>query len=712
MYARESSEFKIEERKLKDTLDIISETLDDVQVRRKNIWNTCSDSQVATQLLVNLNKTQHAMEKAIKSPYFARIDFKEDTGKKPEEIYIGKCTIFDEDEVRVVDWRSPVATMYYDFELGKASYSCPDGVIDGEILLKRQYNIKDSRLVSFSDIDSCSNDALLQQCLSESSDVRLKNIVATIQSEQNRIIRERLQRKVIVQGVAGSGKTTVALHRIAYLVYAYMNTLKSEDILIIAPNRFFLDYISDTLPDMGVEDIEQKTYEDFVLESIDAKISVRSSNDVLHTILNANADDAKRIECFKKVCGFKSSLIFKQIIDSYLGEIERDFMEKIGEGFSVLDTVLISSKRIEIAFFENANLSIKERIDAVRKFLLGAIKNKISELANDESLNGSAELLDELRLNGRKLVMNFMSRFKIPNLMSHYKSIICNGNYFSNYLSTEAIKLMKKIFSDDYKHKEVAFEDLPALLYLQYKIFGISKRILPKYLVIDEAQDFGEFVFAIFNEILPNVPMSIFGDITQGIYSYRGVTNWQDVNSKVFNGECEILNLSKSYRTTIEVMEEANKVSEKLKESLGIQLALPVIRHGASVEYFNINSKDSFEKFLISRVQKSLKSGFKNIALIGKTDDEVKTTYEFLTKHFEDVHMISDSSSEYAYGINVLPVHLSKGLEFDSVIIINADNEVYRGDDVLDAKLLYVAMTRAMHALDIAYSNNLSDWLK
>lgn len=710
MYARESSEFKQEERKLKEILAIVEDNLESIDIRRANIWNTCSDSQVAANLAMMLNKNQMAMEKAKKTPYFARIDFKEE-GKETEEVYIGKCSVFDDDHVKVVDWRSPIASMYYDFELGEANYTCPEGVIGGDIMLKRQYNIQNSELVSFSDINSCSNDLLLQQCLSESSDVRLKNIVATIQSEQNAIIREKLQRKVIVQGVAGSGKTTVALHRIAYLVYAYMNYLRAEDILIIAPNRFFLDYISDTLPDMGVEDIVQKTYEDFVLELIDAKISVKSSSAVLHAMINADAENLGEVERYKKISGLKSSLAFKYIIDSYLKDVEKNLMEKMDEGFFVLDTEFVSAKRIKLAFLDNAGrLSIRERIDSIKKLLLDTIKGKIMQVTNNQDLDIPWEIFEEIKANGRKLVMNFMSNLKISALMAHYKNIISNKDFFA-FLTSDEFKWMKNSFTSDFKNKEVAFEDLPALLYLQHKVFGIDKKNLPKYLVIDEAQDFGEFVFAIFNEILPKVPMSIFGDITQGIYSYRGVSDWQEVNSKIFEGECEILNLSKSYRTSIEVMDEANKVAEKLKDSLGIQLAQPVIRHGAPVGYFNAKNTVEKENFLVSRIQKLFESGFKNIALIGKNDMEVKCTCEFLKKHFEDVHLIDDSSSSYVYGINILPVNLSKGLEFDSVIVLNADEMVYSGKDILDAKLLYVAMTRAMHTLDIVYSNNLTAWL-
>lgn len=710
MYDQKDSEVRREKTYLTETLCAIENSLDEIEMRRKNIPNICNDSQVAMQLYKSLNSSEAQLRKVKATPYFARLDFRDDSTKNEEKVYIGKCTVFDEDNIKVVDWRSPIASLYYDFNLGRANYICPDGKIDGDILLKRQYTIKDSQLVSFSDVDSCSSDTLLQQCLSETSDARLKNIVATIQAEQNKIIRENFSKNMIVQGVAGSGKTTVALHRIAYLVYACRKFLKPEDILIIAPNRFFLNYISDILPDMGVEDINQKTYENFVMEFLNLDLKVKSSGDVLHDTINCK-EDALRVAQYQNLCKFKSSLMFKEIIGTYLREFEEGIAEKFKDGFCVFGNCIVSMKKIMMVFERNNSLSIKERLTEVKKMLLSTIKEKIIEFETGIHNSIPYKVIEELRINGKKCISDFMKNFKIPNIVSLYKSLISCSTYYEGVLSKKEIDMMLKTFKEDYKHGKIAFEDLAPLLYLQFRVYGIDRSLLPKYLVIDEAQDFGEFIFSMFDTILPNIPMNFFGDIAQGIYMHHGISSWEVLNKEVFKDRFEVYNLTKSYRTTIEIMDEANKIASKMQNQLGIKLATPVLRHGRTVEYFNTRSHDDKVSTLINRIKEAKKMGYSNIALICKTDFEINEIYEILKSKFDDVHVITSDDSNYDDGINILPINLSKGLEFDVVIIIDASTENYRKEDILDGKLLYVAMTRAMHELDVLYSGELSKWL-
>ena len=255
------------------------------------------------------------LEKALISPYFARIEFKANDSKNAEKIYIGKTNIFDEDSnIAVVDWRAPISSVYYDGKIGKTQYKCPEGIIEGDLLHKRQYIIEEAKLIDYNDIDITTNDQMLQDCLNENSDVRLKNIVSTIQSEQNKIIRANMFKPLIVQGVAGSGKTTVALHRIAYLVYTYEKTFRPDEFLIIAPNKFFLDYISNVLPDLGVDNVRQQTFEEFSLEIIGENIKIKNSNDELSKIVS---EDSVEIQVILNSAKFKSCLKFKKIRKSY-----------------------------------------------------------------------------------------------------------------------------------------------------------------------------------------------------------------------------------------------------------------------------------------------------------------------------------------------------------------------------------------------------------
>lgn len=240
-------------KKLQEILILVEENLKRNDILYTNVLKTTEDEYLIGSLEQEFYTKEKSLKRAQLTPYFARIDFKQDNLKQSnkEEIYIGKATIFDDDSnVAVVDWRAPIASIYYDGKIGKTKYECPEGIIEGELSLKRQYTIENGKLINYRDVDITTNDEMLQDCLNEKSDKRLKNIVSTIQSEQNQIIRANMFKPLIVQGVAGSGKTTVALHRIAYLVYTYKENFKADDFLILAPNKFFLDYISNVLPDL------------------------------------------------------------------------------------------------------------------------------------------------------------------------------------------------------------------------------------------------------------------------------------------------------------------------------------------------------------------------------------------------------------------------------------------------------------------------------
>ena len=716
---------KLEESEVKRLEYVLNLVKEEITKNNKLYSKILQDTE-DEEFIYNMSRTYDTkiknLEKSLSTPYFARIDFKADDENESNKIYIGKTNVFNEkSDIEVVDWRAPISSIYYDGQVGRTEYFCPEGIIKGDLSLKRQYTIQDGTLIDYNDIDITTNDQLLQNCLNENSDTRLKNIVATIQSEQNKIIRANMFKPLIVQGVAGSGKTTVALHRIAYLVYTYEKSFNPEDFLIIAPNRFFLDYISNVLPDLGVDYVRQQTFEEFALEIIGTKLEIENSNDKLSKIVNMGKDKTKTLQLSAK---FKSSIEFKYFIDEWLN----DYFDKIlpKEDFKVLEFKVMdykemqdilkqnlreSSLKLSIEILSNimqkkvANMSneLFDKITATRKMKIEKIdKNLDSNIQQEirkKIFEESEYEIAQLLKGGKKLVTDYIKKIKIDKIQDIYKKIINDKERLRKYINEDLAQYIIDNLNDNMKKKKIEYEDLAAFLYLQYKIIGLNEKFSLQHIVIDEAQDFGEFQFLVLNEVLNNnKSITILGDIAQGIYSYRGTNNWDRINQIVFNNSASIKTLDSSYRTTVEIMNEANKVLAKIKEKENINLAIPVSRHGEEVNYINTRSTEEKINLMQDRIIELKDKGYKNIAIIAKDMNMCKEIYEKIDKQKTKVKLVSENLEKYDGGTTIIPSYLSKGLEFDSVIICGYDDF---DESNLDIKLLYVAMTRAMHTLDI-----------
>jgi len=709
---KKGEEFKKEEERLKQTVTLAQKALKEEEKIGKNLKNT-SDDEYLLQILNKKHETKiRNLKRATKTPYFARIDFKE-KNKKSQEIYIGKTNIFDEKyNVAVADWRAPISSVYYDGEIGKTEYECPDGIIEGELLLKRQYKIEKGILEDYNDVNLTTNDELLQECLNEKSDNRLKNIVATIQKKQNQIIRANMFKPLIVQGVAGSGKTTVAIHRIAYLIYTYEEKFKPEEFLIIAPNKFFLGYIKDSLPDLGVDDVRQMTIEDLTKSLIKEKINIEDPN----TNLIKMVEEKENRDLLRQVTKFKGSYEFKDIIDEYIKILEENILS--GRDFYINDIKLMSFKNIQkILTQNNERYSLKIRIENLKEFLKNKIENNSNEIINtiidkrrkriakiNPKLSEQEKQKVKLRIfeeyepyitelskgKGNKIASEYIKKIKLPTPLESFKNIINNDKLMENVKKEITLYMRNEI-----KNKKIQYEDIGAILHLQYKIQGIDEKFNLRHIVIDEAQDFSEFQFYSLKEILNNnKSLTILGDIAQGIYEYRGTDNWEKINQEIFDNEAIIEYLTQSYRTTYEIMNEANKILENKKETIKAVLSDPVLRHGEKVEYIEL--KNNKDKIIIELIDKELKKGNNNVAVITKDAQEAQKIYEKVQTNFKNVEIISRKSQDYIGGITIVPAYYAKGLEFDSVII--SDISKYT-NTILDTKLLYVAYTRGMHKL-------------
>ena len=597
-----------------------------------------------------------ALEKAKLVPYFARIDFKND--KHFDKCYIGKKGVSDYDNnIITVDWRAPISSLYYDSNVGHCSYEAPEGTIDGDLLLKRQYTIENSKLINFNDVDTVSNDELLKPYLSVSADNRLKNIVSTIQSEQNKIIREKLGKNLVIQGVAGSGKTTVALHRIAYLVYNNREIYKPSDYMVIGPNKFFVSYISSILPDLDVNGVTQNTLDELFENYVNEKFIINNSLDILK-----ESDE---------IAQFKVSMEMKKEIDNY---------------FKKLD--IIPDKNLETNGIKlMTNNKIRKIYETVNKKIFKSISSQVDrlKLLIEKEINDNFDTLSE------KLIHSNISKKTINSIKENLNVTL--NKYFS--ITNQSVKkiyieVLTELNYDcsNIKNNQINIEDIPSMLYIKYKMSGSRCYDNYKHIVIDEAQDYGEFTFYALKKLFKNSTFSIYGDLAQSLYPYRSITNWESLD-KIYHN-FEILKLNKSYRTTIEIMNEANKINELLH----LDKAIPVIRHGEVVEYFT----DAVENII-----NKIKDKYNTIAIITKTQESANEVYQEL-KNSIDLNLITSSNLNYDKRINVLPSYLSKGLEFDAVILLGEDD--FDRNNILDMKLLYVSKTRALHKLFIRKGKN------
>ena len=568
------------------------------------------------------------------------------------------------------------------------------------------------------------------------------------------------------------GKTTIALHRIAYLIYNYEKEFRPDEFMIIAPTKFFLNYISNILPDLGVNDVKQYTFEDFAYNVIGKKLKISDNNEKLVMIVNNEIDSEykENIDVILQESKFKSSIRFKKIIDKYLRYIENNYIPKADFCFN--GYIIMDYKEINELFTSTYNMyNFAMRINEIEKNLIYEFRKKSDKIVEELKLERSKaveNLQGEKRIkvyeeyekkiyliekDYKKIVKNYLKQLHNKTCIDYYKDFLENylvvldnnkevninenlsqfednrlnekSNQFEdNRLNekldkfadnelNEIIKYLKKLTLRNLSNNEVTFEDLAPLMYLQYRIAGIKEKCKIKHVVIDEAQDYGEFQFDVLKTILNSNSMTILGDIAQGVHYYRGIENWKRFIDVEFNDtNVTYTTLHKTYRTTKEIMDVANSVINKLPkyEKEFIVLGEPVIDRKNSI---NIQKQDNMKELIMSvnsRVDEYLKNNYKSIAIIGKDMKECKEIYKEIAKLRNDVKLIQGKDSEYNAGISIVPSYFAKGLEFDCVIIANANKENY-GNSSLDIKLLYVTITRAMSKLDVFYVGEMSELL-
>ena len=708
------------------------------------------EKETAEKIYSVLRKEIENYEEALNSPYFGRVDFREYKGKE-ESLYIGKQGVSsstDGEEI-VVDWRAPVSDLYYSGTGGYAYYKAPGGIIEGNLSLKRKFlfeedNIKEifdegiNELIINQEEGTDLVDEFLKINLEESRGKKLKEVVATIQKEQNDIIRWPKNLPIIVQGSAGSGKTTIALHRLAYLLYRYSDTMQGKDIMVLAPNKLFLDYISEILPNLGVDEVTQTTFQELVIKRLRLKGKIKTKDDKIKEIIELKDDKAK--ELITNSSKIKGTLIFKSFIDRYISLLESNSLDI--QDIEIRGYVLFTRKEIMRLYLKDLkaypinkrkdeikrylNLKIKEKIESLLIHIDRQWDSKINSVKNDiedgeerrkalRAVYGERDEIKEfIRLNGKKKVTEYFKNWRGITSNDIYLNLFKDDEIFEiatiNKIPDELADFMKKEAIENAENGIIDEDDLALLLYINLLLEGVEEKEKFKHIVIDEVQDYNPLQIYLINKFTQSNSLTLVGDLAQGIYHYKGIETWDDITQGVFDGKATYIQLTQSYRSTVEIIDFANGALEA--QELGLKSAKPVLRHGELPRIIKcVDRKESVIE--INNIIDEIKSKDKNsIAIITKSLEEAKELEKQIKKVSKHKICLIKGTEKSSNGeIIIIPSYLTKGLEFDGTIIYNPSIENY-GDNILDKRLLYVALTRALHYEYIIAIDELSNMIK
>ena len=640
-----------------------------------------------TDKIIDYEEEEHKillLEKMIKSPYFARIDFKFDDEDEFEKIYIGRSSLRKNSyqEMYVYDWRSPIASVFYRFMTGEAFYDAPCGRVTGELNLKRQYEIKNGKLEYFFDSDVQIVDEFLRQLLSQNTTAKMKAIVETIQHEQDVVIRDMENDLLMVQGVAGSGKTSIALHRAAYLMYQGLQTkLSANNIMIISPNSIFEQYISNVLPELGEDNVISSVFEDILSELLNGR-KIQSRNDFLENLIV----NSKYKEISRNSIEFKTSSFFREILDQFLIDIPRqwiEFEDVYYEGKCVVSGQILKDK---ILGRPETPLGIK--LEQLEDYILEQIFGTGKGRGHKEEKN---------------LIKQEIQKFIKIDIVELYKILFSNEAYFYSLLQnsnpSQNIKNIWKYTKENLEADSLYYDDAIAIAYLYLKIYGTNKYKNIKQVVIDEAQDYYPLQYEIFNLLFSNAKFTILGDMKQTLAKKEDISFYEQIQKILNKKKSSLIMLDKSFRCTNEILNFSLKFIEKSSQIKSFN------RNGDSPKVYIADNSEIFIDEIVKEIKLCQEKGFQSICLICKT--EKNSTYLFnKIKHKLDIQLIKNGSASDLQGVFILPVYMSKGLEFDTVLICDADSQNYHDED--DKNLLYVACTRALHKLSLFCENEVS----
>lgn len=627
--------------------------------------NQMIDSEVGQVL--DSKQVLRKLEKMHETPYFARVDFNCDDLVEPYYIGLGHLEDQDGFDILVYDWRAPVSSLFYDYGVGPAEYHSPMGVISGNITAKNQYKIKNGEMQYMFDTSITVNDDILQKELSQNTSQKLRNIVSSIQAEQNKIIRADKEQTIIVQGVAGSGKTSIALHRVAFLLYKYKGTLNSSNILIVSPSKVFSTYIADVLPELGEENIVELSLEDIAIKEI-GKIGPFEKKFQHIDAMLRNCDGFSEIVIADK--RYKASVEFVGHMQKFVENLaSRIFMPVTFE----YKGCVVDEKKLGALYHTNyIRQAPAIRVEYILEYLYETVQGAGIKLSKDDK-----QVVKEM----------LMEMFKLPQLL----------NVYTEMLQAFQAKGYPVLVKYSLLHC-IEYEDVYPLILLKYYLYGVPNFYFAKHLVIDEMQDYTPVQFEILNKLFP-CSKTILGDVMQMVDPYSNIGCLE--NLEMIYKDCQVLKLMTSYRSSAEITNLAKSIVENddVKE-LDRHSDMPSLTIGANVQ-------DICRKISVD-IQSFKNLGYDSVAILCKTLAEAREVYQYL-KENPKVTLFSESEEVYKAGVIVTTSFIAKGLEFDCVIVPQVNSYNYCHES--HRQSLYVSCTRALHQLKLYYSGEISPFL-
>lgn len=675
---------------------------------RKFLWDSMKEmddlevSQLTDDLLrqeknyISNQKKIHTLTTQRNAPYFSRIDFLEKGEDEAESLYIGISSVMNDDfDFLVLDWRSPISNMFYDFEMGEASYTSPNGKIEGEIVLNRQYNIKNSEIKFIHEANSTLHDESLLDVLSSNTSDKMKNIVSSIQKKQNEIIRNDKAKVLLLQGVAGSGKTSIAMHRAAYLLYKNRKVLKADNILIFSPNDVFSDYIADVLPGLGEDNIQQTTLSHFTSKFLPSINKYESKNHQLEYLYSGTAEDyATRIKSMQ----FKNSNEFTDILEKYCSKLPESLPKF--KAITLDNEVVMPKKQVESTFLNRfKDVPFIDRIDSLKESIISQVETKY--LLQSKNKNASDFGYDYFEEAGKSFHEYLEERIgaQIDEMFPTINPVHIYGllwDKISTYTSKD-INDVKEYTQWTLGSDYVRYEDIIPITYLRAYMEGFRNYGNIKHIIIDECQDYSPLFYKLIQKSFKNASATILGDLNQRINGYNNLNSKEEI-SLIFGQEnTEIMTLNKSYRSTLNITDFAKGILKVGEPIEGVQ------REGLIPQVYSINH--NIEVKITSLIEEIKDRGYSSIAVICKTGEKSKMLFDKLSQSIPNLNLIINDDSHYSRGVSIMPSYISKGLEFDAVIIPDGDNSYSKESE---RNLLYTVCTRALHELHIFTEKELS----
>ncbi|MCM3761521.1 UvrD-helicase domain-containing protein [Alkalihalobacillus oceani] len=706
-----------------DTFDDYLETIIGLRQETQALSVSQSSHRLASKRLATLRRMHEI-------PYFGRIDFTEEGVAGQEQIYIGISALSDAagEDFLIYDWRAPISSVYYDYEPGPAVYETPGGKVYGELEKKWQYLIRAGVLHSMFDTSLTIGDEILQEVLGKGTDKQMHNIVATIQQDQNRIIRHDRGRLLIVHGAAGSGKTSAALQRIAYLLYKYRDKLNADQIILFSPNPMFSSYVSNVLPELGEENMQQVTFQQYLNRRLSKEFQVETPYEQLEYVLTQANAPAYRQRVAAITC--KASAHFFQALQSY-----RQSLEVAGMQFTDImfrGKPVVTAQQITERFYSHdTTLRFHNRLESLQEWLMKQVKEvqkgerakpwveEEIELLSNEEYHKAHRYLAEKRGFQREAVADYeiepealarlivqqkvrplkkqIRALRFLDIKEMYRQLFADPQRISAWIEGEVPDEWPEICQltlEMLDEEKFYYEDATPFLLLKELIQGFQINNSIKHLVVDEAQDYSPFQFEFLRRLFPAAKMTVLGDFNQAIFAHASeMVDFSTLTSLYGPDQTEVINLSRSYRSTKPIIEFTRHLvpaGERI---------IPFERDGEQPGLQQVTSQDELHRCIAAKIADLQNEGFTSIAVICKSAEESGRAYDALSADIATIKLLKSSSVEYEEGVVVVPSYLSKGIEFEAVIIYDASNQVY-GEESL-RRVFYTACTRAMHRLQL-----------